>query len=115
MNVGDLVTLSAVGKNTQHVIDKHKGFFRGPGSNYYSLCADDLDRFHDYWQNNKVVGLVTAIVESAGRHQYDWEEKRYISRKTVTYQIAWQANPKGMTSMRHMRSHLKFVKKHKGK
>jgi len=115
MNVGDLVTLSSVGKNTQHVVDKHKKFFRGPGSTYYGLCADDLDRFHDYWQNDRVVGLVTAVVESAGRHQYDWEERRYISRKSVAYQVAWQANPKGMTSTRHMRSHLKFVKKCKKK
>ena len=115
MNVGDLVTLSAVGKDTQHVIDKHKRFFRGPNTGHYGLCAEDLDRFHDYWQNGRVVGLVTAVVESAGRHQYDWDKRQYISTKSVAYQIAWQANPKGMTSMRHMRSHLKFVKKCKKK
>ena len=115
MNVGDLVTLSSVGKDTQHVIDKHKKFFRGPNSGYYGLCGEDLDRFHDYWQNGRVVGLVTAVVESAGRHQYDWQERRYISTKSVAYEIAWQANPKAMTATRHMRSHLKFVKKHKKK
>jgi hypothetical protein len=115
MNVGDLVTLSSVGKDTQHVIDKHKKFFRGPGSTYYGLCADDLDRFYDYWQNDRVVGLVTAVVEREGRGQYDWDKRKYVYATSVAYEVAWQANPEGMTSTRHMRGHLKFVKKCKKK
>jgi len=115
MNVGDLVTLSAVGKDTKHVIDTHKKFFRGPGSSYYGLCADDLDRFFDYWRNDRAVGLVTAKVERDGRAQWDFELKRWVRPKKMVYSIAWQANPKAMTSTRHMRSHLKFVKKCKKK
>ena len=115
MNVGDLVTLSAVGKDTKHIIDTHKKFFRGPGSTYYGLCADDLDRFLDYWQNDRVVGLVTAKVERDGRAQWDFELKQWTSAKKMVYSIAWQANPKGMTSTLCSRNHLKFVKKNKGK
>jgi len=115
MQVGDLVTLSAVGKDTKHIIDTHKRFFRGPGSTYYGLCADDLDRFLNYWANDKVVGLVTALVERDGRAQWDFELKQWTRAKKMVYSIAWQANPKGMTSTLCSRNHLKFVKKHKGK
>jgi len=115
MNVGDLVTLSALGRGSKHIVETHKKFFRGPGSSYYGLCADDLDRFLDYWQNDRVVGLVTAKVEREGRAQWDFELKRWVSPKKMVYSIAWQANPKGMTSTLCSRNHLKFVKKHKGK
>tara|TARA_R110000824_G_scaffold17826_1_gene71556 strand:+ start:1601 stop:1948 length:348 start_codon:yes stop_codon:yes gene_type:complete len=115
MNVGDLVTLSAVGKDTKHIIDTHKRFFRGPGSTYYGLCADDLDRFLDYWQNDNVIGLVTAASERDGRAQWDYELKAWVSAKKMAYSIAWQANPKGMTSTLCSRNHLKFVKKQKKK
>ena len=115
MQVGDLVTLSAAGKGIRRVADEHKRFFRGTASSYYGLCADDLDRFLDYWQNDRVVGLVTAVVESAGRYQYDWDKKQYISTKSMNYHIAWQANPKALATTKHSRGHLKFVKKHKGK
>ena len=114
MNVGDLVTLSAVGKDTNRVTDQHKRFFRGPKSTYYGLGDEDNRRFQDYWQNDKMVGLVTAIVEMSGRYQYDWEREEYATVKRMAYQVAWQANPKALTEpTRHSRGHLKFVKKHK--
>ena len=114
MNVGDLVTLSAVGKDTKHVIDTHKRFFRGPGSTYYGLCPEDRERFGKYWEN-KIVGLVTAVAEHRGRGQWDWQEERYVYKASMSYEVAWQANPKALATTKHSRSHLKFVKKHKKK
>lgn len=115
MNIGDLVTLSSAGKNIQRVTDQHKRFFQGPGSRYYSLCADDFKRFSDYWQKDQMVGLVTKVIQRQGRAQYDWEKEQYVYKTSTLYEVAWQANPRTMETTKHSRGHLKYVKKHKGK
>ncbi len=115
MKVGDLVTLSAAGKKVQDVEHRHRTFFKGPHSSYWSLCPDDHKRFKSYWNNNKMVGLVTEVRKGAGRVRWNQEERRYETGTSYTFYIAWQANPKPMATTRHSRSHLKFVSRKKGK
>ncbi|MBO67312.1 MAG: hypothetical protein CL398_03280 [Acidiferrobacteraceae bacterium] len=117
MNVGDLVTLSAAGKKTDKVIAQHKQYFRGPESSYYGLCSEDKKRFNEYWENDKVVGLITNIWRNPIK-RYCWQSQEYIQdgdREKVIYYVAWQANPRPMRTDQHPRSHLKFVKRGKKK
>ena len=115
MNVGDLVTLSAAGQKIDRIIDEHKRYFRGAESSYYRLHGDDQKRFVEYWDNNKMVGLITKLRRNP-IERYDYERSQYVrDGEKVTYYVAWQANPKPMACESHTRGHLKFVKRGKKK
>ena len=111
MDVGDLVTLSSAARKVDRIILEHKRFFRGPDSSYYGLCSEDKKRFNEYWGNEKMVGLITKIYREP-INRYDYEAGGYVQEsERVTYYVAWQANPKGMATLRQTRGHLKFVKR----
>ena len=115
MDVGDLVTLSAAGQKIDRIIGEHKRYFRGPSSNYYSLHGDDQKRFVEYWDNDKMVGLITQIRRNP-IERYDYEQGQYVpDGEKVYYYVAWQANPKPLGSETHTRGHLKFIKRTKKK
>ena len=115
MDVGDLVTLSAAGQKIDRIIGEQKRYFRGPESGYYALHGDDHKRFMEYWDNNKMVGLVTQVYREP-LTEFSYAEEAYVScGERVTYYVAWQANPKPLGVERHTRSHLKFIKRGKKK
>lgn len=102
MKVGDLVTLSAIGKNTQKIYLCHRRYF------------GEWRDFDQYWRSDKQIGLVTKITRKPRRH-WSYAEGGYIPEPdAIYYEVAWQANPRGMVSAAfHIRTHLKFVKKTK--
>ena len=110
MKVGDLVTLSASGRKTGFIERDHKAFFRSAASSYWNLCAADRAKFQNYWCNGQIVGMVAQVKRTAG-DQYDPHSGRYITKETLSYYIAWQADPTPMRQIRHGRNHLKFISK----
>jgi len=116
MKVGDLVTLSASGRKTDKIYEGHKKYFQGPHSHYYTLCEEDRQKFMAYWENPKagqrVIGLVTRVEEKRDQY-YSYEDGGWMPSDTVKlrFHVAWQANPKALATMEHIRGHLKFIKR----
>ena len=114
MKVGDLVTLSASGLQVERIRSMHINFFGGRHRWSGRLMGENRNKFVDYWDNRKMVGLITSVRREPIQ-SYDWRKREYVTTgEDIIYHVAWQANPKGMGSAhKHIRSHLKFVKKGK--
>ena len=99
MNVGDLVTLSASGRNIVKIKWEQQRWFADGGIARFPRNPEEWSRWVAYWNGADMVGLIVRI----NQHTVGISD----------YYVAWMANPSPGAQSLHVRSHLKFVSKGK--